>query len=71
MKIAIVKITTKDDERYHAYKTGLLSRLGVFCPLNKIIGASGATLKQCIESAKSELSPSPPPKQELIDIVEI
>ena len=71
MKIAIVKQMTKSGERYYAYRIGLLSRLNIFCPFNKILWASGPTPEICIEAAKEEIKPDPPPNSKLISVVEI
>ena len=71
MKIAIVRQMTKKGERYYAYKTGLLSYLGIFCAFNKILLASGDTPEECIKEAKSTLAPDPPPNRKLIEIVKI
>ena len=71
MKIAIVKQMTKTGVRYCAYRTGLLSRLNIFCPFNKIIGASGSTPERCIEAATKEMLPDPPSNSKLISVVEI
>lgn len=71
MKIAIVKQMTKTGERNYAYRAGLLSRLNIFCPFNKIIGAFGSTREECIEAAIEEMKPDPPPNSKLISVVEI
>lgn len=71
MKIAIVKQMTKRGERYYAYKTGLLSRLSIFCFSNKIIGASGLTPEECIKEATEVIKPDPPPNSKLISVVQI
>jgi len=71
MEIAIVKETTKRGERYYAYKTGLLSHLGIFCFFNRILLACGATPEECLKEAKSALVPDPPRNRQLIEIVKI
>lgn len=71
MKIAIVREITKRGERYYAYRTGLLSHLGIFCFFNRILLASGTTPKECIKEAKEALAPDPAPNPKLIDIVKI
>jgi len=71
MKIVIVRETRKSGDHYYAYRRGLLSRLGIFCPLNRILMASGETPEECIKDAKSELAPDPPLNRKVIETVKI
>ena len=70
MKIVIVEKQTKRGKRYYAYKSGLLSRLHIFCYLNSV-SFSGATPEECIDDARDSLVPDPPPNIKIIKTVEI
>jgi len=71
MKIVIVKQNMKWDERYFAFRSGLLSRLGIFCLFNRIGFSGGDTPEECIKSAKYELKPDPPLNSKVVEIVKI
>jgi hypothetical protein len=71
MKVIIVKKNTKTGERYYAYYQGLLSWLGIYCPLNMIMLSGADTKEQCIDNAKTEIAPSPKPNTKVVCKVEI
>jgi len=71
MKILIIRETYKHGERYFAYRSGLLSRLGIFCIWNRVTLSGSDTPDGCIKNAKYELKPDPPRNPKTIDTVEI
>jgi len=71
MKIIIIKKDTKHGERFYAYKSGILSRLGVYCLFNRITWIGERTKAKCIEFAKDQIRPEPKPNKRFVSEVEI
>ena len=71
MKITIIKKRTKEGERYYAYRSGILSRLGVYCFLNYINLTGARSEEDCIANARYELEAGPKPNKTFVSEVEI
>jgi len=71
MKIIIIKKDTKHGERFFAYRSGILSRIGIYCYLNRITWVGVRTEEECIDDAKDALQPEPNPNKRFVSEIEI
>lgn len=71
MKIIIVKSNTKAGDLFDAYRPGVLSFLGIYCSLNKMLWTGSGSKQGCIERAKKKLIPDPKPNKKVVCEVEI
>ena len=71
MKVLIVRQDTKLGERYYGFRSGLLSRLGIFCMFNRASLFGGNTVEECIKAVKSNLIPDPPKNSQVIRTINL